>query len=206
MRLIETPNLEHFEADGLTLYDQEWLISFLNEQRNLESLNLIGILNLFDSRFGLLQPKFQLVELSLYDLPDLDKKQMIRLLSQVKSTVRSVDIGFEMRRDITEYILKNFHNLRCLSIDCECLPTSERFYYQLCPNETLKNVSIYGFVKKSQILLQFLKKHPEIKILKMKALSNVQSSRFTFWSEFSKECFSTVHSTQISGRTFWLSR
>lgn len=178
--------MEHLEADSLTLYDQEWLISFLNQQRNLESLHLISILNLFDSRFGFLQPNFQLNELVLYDLPDLDKSQLIQMLSQMKSTVKTLDIGYEIRRDITEYILKNFTNLVSMSIDCNCLPTSMRFYDDLNPNRTLTNVSIYGCVKKSQTILQFLKKHPEIQVLKMKALSNIQPTRFTFWSEFSK--------------------
>ena len=173
-------------AESLTLYDQEWLISFLNEQRSLESLHLNSIFSLFDSRFGFLQPKFQLDELALYDLPDLDKNQLMRLLDQVKSTIRTLDIGFDIRRDITEYILKNFINLTSMSIDSNCLPTSMRFYDDLSPNESLKNVSFYGFVKKSQIILQFLKKHPEIQILNMKALSNIQPTRFMFWSEFSK--------------------
>ncbi|XP_070489811.1 uncharacterized protein [Chironomus tepperi] len=186
LRLIETPNLEHLEADSLTLYDQEWLINFLNLQRKLQSLHLIAIFNLFDSRFGFLAPKFHLNELALYDLPDLDKTQLIRLLNHVKSTVTTLDIGFEIRRDITEYIIKNFTNLRSMSIDCNCLPTSMRFYHDLSPNVSLKNLSVYGCLKKSQILIQFLKKHPGIQILKMKALSNVQPSRFTFWSEFSK--------------------
>ncbi|CAG9800757.1 unnamed protein product [Chironomus riparius] len=185
LRLIETPNLEHFEANSLTLYDQEWLINFLNQQRSLQSLHLVSIFSLFDSRFGFLQPKFQLDELALYDLPDVNKNQLMRLLVQVKSTVRTLDIGFDIRRDITEYILKNFH-LTCMSIDYSCLPTSMRFYDDLSPNESLTKVSIYGCVKKSHIILHFLKKHPGIKFLKLKALSNIQPIRFTFWSELSK--------------------
>lgn len=125
-------------------------------------------------------------ELVMYGLPFIDRNQFLRLLSHVKSTVINVDIGFETHTSITEYILFNFEALTNLSVDCECLPNSNRFYQLLKPNSTLKSVSIHGTMKSSRTLLNFLKKHEGIDVLKMKSVCNLRSTRFTFWSEFSK--------------------
>lgn len=187
LRLISTPNLEYFEAESMTLYDQEWLISFLNQQKKLNSLHLIDMTDLFDSRFGQLNVQFeQLRELVLYDLPHIDHNQFFSMLSRVKSSVVAVDIGYDTRRDIAEFILTNFEALISLSIDYDCLPNHSRFYNRMRQNFNLKSVAIYGCMKSSRPVLQFLNTHPGIEILKMKALSNLHSTKFTFWSEFSK--------------------
>lgn len=185
LRLICTPNLHNLNAESLTFYDQEWLIKFTNDQRYLEKLHLIDIIDLFDSGSGLLETNFELKQLVLYDIPHTDFMQLFRMLSRVKNSLVTLDIGFQTARVITEYALINLRNLTSLSIDCNCLPSSTRYYDFLSPNDTLKHVRIYGVLRNSKPLLKFLKRHPAIEVLNMKSTSNLHSTKFTFWNEFS---------------------
>lgn len=188
MENIYTPNLERFEAVGLSLGNQENLICFLNEQRALKVLCLFQIRDLFDTSVIAhreLKPQFLLKEIVLFDLWNADEVQVINFLRSMETSIEFVDIGIEMEPTICEYILLNFKQTKRLKLDIECLPSYYSFFLKMDENKNLNYLALYGNITSSKFLRKFLQKHPLLEELMMSELRGLHPQKFEFWKTFS---------------------
>ncbi|XP_070505140.1 uncharacterized protein [Chironomus tepperi] len=179
---IEAPRLNKLQCHSMLVEDPKILINFLNQQTTLEILDLNCFYNLFHSSAVQLNPRFKLKKLTLIDLVNYDKDQMLNLLSTMTESLTTLDVGIDMGNYVTKYVLENFINLESLVIDCDSLPKTPYFYTDIKTSQTLKKVEINGELDKTISVLHFLENHPEIEILDMSLLFNIPSTRYSFWN------------------------
>ncbi|KAG5678018.1 hypothetical protein PVAND_007727 [Polypedilum vanderplanki] len=183
---ISTPNLKRLEVETLGKEDQETLIIFLNTLKELRTLHLVDIHDLFDSRCGTIRtPKFKLKELLMVNLPLMDSDQMIRFLRHMKDSVTLLELGSELNVRVCEYILLNFNNIYSLNIDYECFPRARSFYQKMEMNKNLKYLALYGNMRSSKQLMYFLKRNTCVEELLMSELHGLHPNNYEFWHQFS---------------------
>lgn len=151
--------------ETLELNDQDALMSFLNSQRKLETLRLVNIIDLFESRTIKIRPQFKLKELVMLNLPFLDSSQVISFLKHMEDSVQYLELGIELNVQICEYVLLNFKNVHEMRLDYECLPRPRFFYQKMQANKNLKILMLKGNMRSSKTLIRFLRKHQRIEEL-----------------------------------------
>lgn len=185
MSLIKTPKLKELCLGNMAnRYNQDAskdILDFLNQQTQLEVLKIYRCCDFLESTN--LLPRFRLKVLKLIYI-HYDTHHMINILSLMTESLEVLEIRSIFRHDdIIEFVLKQFVNLKSLSIDATSLPVSSGFYNNSIKTpQTLKIFEISGRLYRTKPILQFLSNHPEIETLDLSNLSNIPPLRHSFWS------------------------
>lgn len=183
---ISTPNLKCLKLEMMGTADNDIIVPFLNNQTSLEALQLENINELFDARYGTVCPEFRLKELEMVNLPFADCTQVVSFLKCMQDSVVHLNLGLEMRPEISEYILQNFRKVVHMKIDYACFPKSKTFYREMNASKSLKYLDLYGNMASSLQIMRFLAKNPGVEELSLNSLRGLYTSRKSFWKHISK--------------------
>lgn len=144
---INTTSLKNFSIHNLeSQKSPENVIKFLMEQRDLETLKIVGTLGrefLLNDKTSKLNFQLQSLKISKSDLSDCSD-HLIVFLGDSSCTLENLVIDKPTRLVVDEFIVTNLVRLKSLQINAHLMKEDERFYKSVDPNYHIRHLKLLG--------------------------------------------------------------
>lgn len=186
---IKCSQLEILSLNRFYVESQRSLVRFLNAQASLKFLGLSDIVDVFTMQnqrdMEELNLKFDLEEISLFNLRFADEKQLLKLLENARN-VRTASIGYDVPPVVAREVIKQCHNLQNLFFDADLVSNSINFD-MLSRMPSLLELKVCGMLRAPlETLISFLSLFPNVVHLDLISLEGNQQNDKRLWESLSQ--------------------